>query len=1476
MLRISPSNSFIPFKREHLEQSIPERFEHQVVRRANKLSIKTRVHELDFEGLNGLANRVAHDILARRGDSPEPVATLMHTTTLCTAAALGILKAGKIWIPLDPNHPPSRMAYMLEDAQASLILTDAAQVVLASELSHPKCPLFDLNELPDGFSDQNPNLNIPPNALAYIMYTSGSTGQPKGIVQNHRNALHSTYLHTNTLCISPDDRLAFFSSYSHLTGITAILRSLLNGAALFPFNLLEDDLSQMADWLIDNGITIYTSVPTVYRHFIDSLDRPQKFSRLRLIHLGGEMVSRRDIELYKQHFSPTCILLNNLGSTEVSVYRQFLMDHETTLTGPVVPVGYQVEDKEVLLLDGQGKEVLPGQPGEIVIRSPFTALEYWRKPELTCQAFLPDPENSGQRLFRTGDMGRMLPDGCLVLVGRKDSQVKIRGERIEMGEVEATLLEHPCVKECAVVARDWKSEDKRLVAYVVSSEDEVPSHGELRAYVSERLPDYMVPSHFVTLEQLPLTPNGKIDRKALPVQDLENLDLGTAYTAPRSPVEETIASIWCEVLGLNRVSVHDDFFQLGGHSLKATQIISRVCEFFQIELPLRHLFEFPTVAGLATSVAEVRLGQRLEVPRLVPVSRDKAQSLSFAQQRLWFLNQFEPNSPFYHIAKAVRLTGTLNVEAFRRSLDTILVRHEVLRTTFVSADGKAVQVIAENPSLEISEFDLRERPAGDREIETKRLLREEAQRPFNLAEDLMFRVTLIQVSEDEHVLLLVIHHIASDAWSIGILFEELAALYGAFSAGNPSPLRELPVQYVDFAHWQRQSLQGEVLEKQLSYWKKQLEGAPPLLELPTDRARPSMQSFRGARRTQVFSLQLMESIKSLCSQERVTLFAVLLAAFQTLLYRYTGQEDLVLGTPIAGRNRTEIEGLIGFFVNTLVLRTILTGNPSFRELLGRVREVTLNAYSHQDLPFEKLVEELSPERNLSHSPLFQVMFVMQNARSGDLKLSDLTLRPLPVDMGTAMFDLTLYMAETSQGLQATLEYNSDLFDSLTIARFLGHFETLLEGVASDPDRRIGELPILSNTEKEQLLRGWNATRIDYPGRSCVHTMFEEQVERTPENVAAVFETRHLSYEELNQRSNQLAHYLQRLGIGPEVLVGICMDRSLEMLIGLLGVLKAGGAYVPLDPGYPEERLAFMVSDAKVSVLLTEERQLKGLPACESDVVCLDRDWERICQECSENPQSKVDPENLAYVIYTSGSTGKPKGVQIPHRAVVNFLDSMQREPGLQEQDVLLSVTTLSFDIAVLENFLPLVTGARTVLVSREVASDGHLLSRALLESESTVMQATPATWQLLLEGGWTGNRQLKILCGGEALPRELANQLLERGASLWNMYGPTETTVWSAVNRLEVGEDLVLIGPPIANTQLYVLDARLHPVPIGVVGELHIGGEGLARGYLHRKELTQERFVETLLDGEDSSRLYKTGDLVRRLPCGNMGVFRTS
>jgi amino acid adenylation domain-containing protein len=852
--------------------------------------------------------------------------------------------------------------------------------------------------------------------------------------------------------------------------------------------------------------------------------------------------------------------------------------------------------------------------------------------------------------------------------------------------------------------------------------------------------------------------------------------------------------------------------------------------------------------------------------------------LSFQQQQLWFFYQLAPESAFYTLPMAMRLKGVLEPQALLEALDAAVARHQALRTRFVGdIPVPSTRVASPTPMTVV---DLRGLQARQREAEARRLLEAEARRPFDLSKDLLIRTMLVQLEQEEWIFVVLIHHIAGDDWSWRVLCDELAVVYEAAISGRRASLPELPLEYADFATWQRSWLRGEVLEDQLAYWRRQLAGAPTLLKLPTDHSRPAAQTFRGACEWLTLPRALGQELNALSQRAGVTLFTTLLAAFQTLIHRYTGQEDILVGSPAAGRTRANLERLVGVFINTLVLRVELSGNPSFGKLLGDVQATVLEALAKQELPFETLVQELEPERKPGYSPLIQVMFGLQDELADALHLPGVAVSPFRLDTGTAKFDLTLSVMKSGAGLSCCAEYNTELFERATIDRLLAHYENLLQGIVENPARRLWDLPLLTGRERQQLLVEWNRTESDFPRTQCVHDLFAAQVKAIPAAVAVIFEERQLTYRELNRKANQLAHHLRRLGVVPGKLVAICLDRSLEMVIGMLATLKAGGAYLPVAPSCPAERLRFMLEESKATVLLTNQqpdgagaqssvRSELRLPGMRT--ICLTADWPQIAAEPEDEPRVEVTPASLAYVIYTSGSTGQPKGVQIPHSAVVNFLHAMRREPGLSKEDTFLAVTNICFDIAGLEIFLPLTMGARVVVAGGETVVDPARLAALIRDSKATMMQATPSLWRLLVESGWSGEKRLKILCGGESLSRELANELLERGAALWNLYGPTETTIWSALTRIEPGEGLISIGRPIANTQIYVLDPHMEPVPLGVTGELFIGGEGVALGYLRQPELTVQKFISNPFSSNSpSARLYKTGDLGRYRPDGKI------
>ncbi|HEU4558073.1 MAG TPA: amino acid adenylation domain-containing protein, partial [Longimicrobium sp.] len=1088
---------------------------------------------------------------------------------------------------------------------------------------------------------------------------------------------------------------------------------------------------------------------------------------------------------------------------------------------------------------------------------------YLDRPEQTAERFLADPHGRepGARLYRTGDRARWRPDGRIEYLGRLDDQVKIRGFRIEPGEVEAALMSHAAVREARVLAREDRPGEKQLVAYVVGGVDP----GELRTHVRQSLPEYMVPAAFVVLDRLPLTPNGKLDRDALPAPEFASAE--ETYVAPRTPAEEVLAGIWAEVLRLERAGVTDNFFELGGHSLLATRVISRIREVFGVELPLRALFEGPTIAEMAVRVEEMRRAELPVLPPVVPVERTGPLPLSFAQERLWFIDQLEPGSAVYNIPMAWHLGGALDRAALERSLGEIVRRHESLRTVFTEVDGSPLQVIAPFGGFVLPVEDL-SGLGEDRAAAVRRRVDEEAGRAFDLAAGPLFRATLLRVDEGEHVLLLVMHHIVSDGWSMGVFFRELSALYGAYRDGGESPLPELAVQYADYAVWQRSQLAGDALGRQLSYWKEQLAGAPELLELPTDHPRPAVQTFRGEWAGVNFPPELLERLRALGRSEGATLYMVLLGAFQVLLSRYGGGEDVVVGSPIAGRTRGEVEEVIGFFINTLVLCTHLSGDPSFREVLRRVRGVTLGAYEHQEVPFEKLVAELQPERSLSHSPLVQAMFTLQNARDLGGEIPGLQVAGFGAATGIAQYDLALTLGETTRGLRGGLNYSTDLFERGTIERMLGHLERVLEQAAANADVRLSRLALTGPEERARVIVEWNRTERPYPRGVCVHELFEAQVRERPDAVALVWGEEALTYRDLDARSNQLANHLVRLGVGPDDRVGVLLERSAELIVSILAVLKAGGCYVPLDPGYPAERLRLMLADSSVRVLLSRGDLASLVPESELDVVDLDQAAGALASESTEAPRSGATAENLAYIVYTSGSTGKPKGVMVAHRHVVQLVvetDYVQIRPG----DRVAQASNASFDALTFEAWGAFLNGASLVGVPRDVLLSPLALREFLRENRiTTLYQTTALLNQLSREQPDVFAPLREVLFGGQAVDADSVRRLLKAGGPerLLHMYGPTETTAWCSWEQVEhVAEDAltVTVGRPTGNQRIYLLDSALSPVPVGVPGEAYAGGAGVVRGYLERPGLTAERFLPDPFAAEPGARMYRTGDRLR-------------
>ncbi|MDB9510452.1 amino acid adenylation domain-containing protein [Kamptonema animale CS-326] len=1473
---------------------IHQLFEAQVERSPDAIALVFEDKQLTYKELNQRANQLAHH-LHNVGVSPEVMVGICVERSLeMVVGLLGILKAGGAYVPLDPAYPPERLAFMLQDAQVPVLLTQG-RLVKSLPKHQGRIVCLDTDwEIIERQNEANLISEVKFDNLAYVIYTSGSTGKPKGVAIEHRNAV--ALLDWARQVFTSEDLAGVLASTSicfDLSVFELFVPLSWGGKVILAENALHLPTLSAA-----HDVTLINTVPSAIAQLVRMEGIP---SSVRTVNLAGEPLPNKLVQQVYEHNTVQQVF-NLYGPSEDTTYSTYTLVKKGGNEPP--SIGRPIANTQVYILDAQKQLVPIGVPGELYIGGAGLARGYLNRPELTSDRFIPNPFNnkSGSRLYKTGDLARYSPDGNIEFLGRIDQQVKIRGFRIELGEIEAVLQKHPAVHSNLVLVREDHPGEKRLVAYIILQEgggkrEKIESEStcfeissltsNFRSYLKQKLPEYMLPAAFVILDKLPLTPNGKVDRRALPAPEMSRTELEATFIAPRTPIEEMLAGSWADILRVEKVGINNNFFELGGHSLLATQLISRVRTTFGLELPLRRLFEQPTVASFADCIeTALRQGQAVKAPPIVAIARDREMPLSFAQTRLWFLEKLEPGNAFYNIPAAVYFQGKLNINALEKSIEEIINRHEVLRTNLATRDGQAVQIIAANLNIKLSLVDLQNLPECDRSGEIQRLTTAEARKPFNLELEPLIRVTLLHLAATENVLLLTIHHIIADGWSMGIFAEEFATLYQAFCIGNSPELSPLPIQYADFAVWQRQWFTGEVLAVQLSYWKQQLAGAPTLLELPTNRPRPAIQTFQGAHQTVSLSQELSADIANFSRQAGVTLFMALLAAFQILLYRYSNQTDVLVGTPVANRNRAEIEGLIGFFVNTLVLRSDLSNNPTFTQVLERVRNVALEAYAHQDIPFEQLVDALQPERSLSYTPLFQVMFVLQNTPLPNLELSDLNLTRLSVETQTSKFDLTLSLESTAEGIKGYFEYNTDLFDADTISRMAEHFQTLLGAIVVNPNQQIDKLPLLSERERYQLLMEWSnrGTQDDRnPEKlACLHQLFEAQVELNPDAVALVFAEQKLTYQELNSRANQLAHYLQKLGVKPEVLVGICVERSLETIVGILGILKAGGAYVPLDPANPCDRLAFMLEDAAMSVILTQQQLLEMLPTSPARVVCLDADWQIIVRESEENLNSDVAVENLAYVIYTSGSTGKPKGVLVPHANVVRLFTSTQSWYQFNERDVWTLFHSYAFDFSVWEIWGALIYGGRLVIVPYLVTRSPEAFYQLLCQEKVTILNQTPSAFRQLMKAesslGINPDFNLRlVIFGGEALELQSLKSWFERHGDrlpqLVNMYGITETTVHVTYRPLKIADlstTASVIGCPIPDLQVYLLDRNQQPLPIGIPGEMYVGGAGVARGYLNRPELTAERFISNPFSDNPEARLYKSGDLARYLANGDI------
>ncbi len=1452
------------------DKMLHELFVEQVEIRGAKTAIVTREKTISYKELYHISSQIGRE-LQQNGVRPnELVAIVMHKGWEQIAAAMGILFAGAVYMPIDASLPQTRIERLLDIGEIKQVvsLTNVLnQLQIKKQYNWLLLDQVTLN-------NQNHvtfNKVQTPTDLAYTIFTSGSTGEPKGVMIDHRGAVNTILDINQRFEITEEDSCLAISSMSFDLSVYDVFGMLaIGGTIVIPQQEEQKEPSSWISYIHKYKITIWNTVPALMQMLVEYAHDNQETLPLTKVLLSGDWIPVSLPGKIKQ-LCQNALVISLGGATEASIWSIYYPIATVEPNWKSIPYGKPLANQSFYVFKPCLTPCPLYTPGDLYIGGVGLAQGYWNDKKKTDNSFTIHPITK-ERLYKTGDLGRYLPDGNIEFLGREDAQVKIQGHRIELGEIEHALKNHEWIENAIVDARNIGGNAKKLVAYIVPKQNsELLSQEELlKQFLSTVLPEYMIPSYYCFIGSIPLTPNGKVDRKALPEPEV-NLSVTKEYIAPRTDQEKQLAQIWQQVLGVEKVGIHDDFFELGGHSLLATQVISKIRNTFNNELPLRTLFENSTINSFAKQIdkSKQKEGHLSKIP---VCSRDKDLPLSFAQERLWFIDQYSHDNT-YNILAAIQLKGNLNVTILKKAILEIIHRHEVLRTNFVTINGIPKLVIHDQTKFSLEKIDFSHLSKEELGKQIRLSIEQESRKIFDLGKDILIRIALYTISDQEHVLFMNKHHIITDGWSLSILINEITALYQSFLQNKPSFLLPLPIQYADFSVWQREYLQGEVMEQQASYWKKKLKDIP-VLELPTDKVRPNKRTFNGNNISFALNNETAQKFKQLGKEQNITLFMNLLSALNILLHKYSSQEDICVGSPIANRTRNEVEGLIGFFVNTLVLRTDLADEISFSELLNKVKTNTLEAYENQEMPFEKVVEIAQIERDLSRSPLFQVMLIIQNNPQSKLVFSGITLEHISLEQTVSKFDLTFDFTETDEGILGGIEYNTDLFYPETIGRMIGHFNRIIETCIANPYVQIKNIEILTHAEKQQILVDWNKTEVDYPKDKTLIDLFEKQVEKTPSNIAVVFENNQLTYKQLNERSNQLAHHLQSKEVKPDSLVGICVERSLEMIVGLLGIIKAGGAYVPIDPNYPHERIVYMLEDADCKIVLTQK--YIELPEVNSEIICLDSDWNRIENQPAKNVKSEVKNNNLVYVIYTSGSTGKPKGVMNQHKGVVNRLLWTQDNFRLHESDVILQKTTYSFDVSVWELFWPIIIGCKLVFAKPEGHKDNIYLIEKIVKEKITTIHFVPSMLHTIIDTEGIENcMSLKrVLCSGEALPYKLTEQFYKKmdNCSLHNLYGPTEAAVdVSYFPCLDYEKYLTIpIGKPVSNTKLYILDKNSKIIPIGVSGELHIGGEQVARGYLKKPELTAEKFINNPFSDDPDSKLYKTGDLVRYLPDGNI------
>ncbi|BFM45316.1 hypothetical protein CFS9_39570 [Flavobacterium sp. CFS9] len=1450
-----------------LDKTIVDLFAEQVKKTPAAIAVVCGDETLSYQELDAKSNDLALYLRNHYHVTSNDIVGLMLDRSIWSIISIiGTLKAGACYLPIDKEYPENRKSFLVKDANVKLLIIESESLFDVIEYA---VPIFSIDVEFDSVLSQASSFpalktnTIQLSDLVYVIYTSGSTGNPKGVMIEH-NSLVNYLSYSISRYGDGDNAQSFplFSSLSFDLTQTSIYLTLLTGGQLHIYK--DNDVSSVLKAIVSNDAI--TSIKLTPSHL--SFFRDLGHSPLKRFIIGGEQLTHSDLS-HLGELDPSVKLFNEYGPTESTIGCSVLeVTHYESLDR--IHIGRPVGNTHIYIVN-EALGLLPiGVTGELCVGGIQVARGYLNREELTNEKFIDSPFLEGERMYKTGDLARWLPDGNIEYIGRKDDQVKIRGYRIELGEIENALSSLAGVNQCCVLAKEDTAGNKRLVGYVVL--EGALDKEQLQNQLKLSLPEYMIPQLWVALDTMPLTGNGKLDKKALPDPDGSGLS-SKEYVAPRNDTETQLAGIWQNLLGVERVGIHDDFFELGGHSLLATRLVSMIRKELSKEIEIADVFAYTTISDLETHLSSQSEG--ILLPVITGGERPERIPLSFSQERLWFLDQLQ-GSTEYHIPIVLSLEGALEISLLEQTLHGIVSRHEVLRSMLLSEEGIAYQQI-----ISAEGWSLNTEVVSD-ELVLKNQIAHYINQPFDLSKDYKLRACLYTLGNQKYVLVCVFHHIASDGWSEGILVNEFTQLYSALQSNSIPNLPTLHLQYADYAIWQRNYLEGAVLEDQLSYWESKLSGVSTL-SLPTDYPRPSVPSNAGAAVSLALDQKLSASLNTICKEEGVTLFMLLLSAFKILLSRYSGQEDICVGTPIANRTQAELEGMIGFFVNTLALRSDLSGDPSFKDVLSRVKQTTLEGYDHQLTPFEKVVDRVVTSRDRSMSPLFQVMFVLQNEGDNQVqkenKLNNIIISEYEFDTVSSKFDLTFSASENNNGISLVLNYCTALFDKATIESMLLHYQELLQSIVSSTKQPISTLSMLSQAEEHQLLNVFNNTEAAYPSDKTIVDLFTEQVKQTPTAIAVVYEDEKLTYKELDERSNQLAHYLREQGVKPDTLVGICLERSLEMLIGILGILKSGGAYVPIDPEYPTDRIAYMLKDAGIDLVLSSQTSCNVINRGEDiSVLCLDKDWDLISGYPTVELSTVLTASNLAYVIYTSGSTGTPKGVLITHKNVVRLFKNESPLYDFGSGDVWTLFHSFCFDFSVWEMYGALLHGGRLVVVPKALTKDAVSFKELLIKEGVTVLNQTPGSFYVLQEEflSKSSSHSLRyVIFGGEALNSTYLERWKRSYADckLINMYGITETTVhvtYKEITETDTQSLISNIGTAIPTLGCYIVDAHLNLVPIGVEGELCISGAGVARGYLNREDLTNEKFIANPFSADKTSRLYRSGDLARWLPDGNI------